>query len=141
MDVLTLPFLEADAEERHYPFGELAAAGAHLAAGSDWAVSSPNPVLAIHVAVNRVEPGGSQQPLGPEHHKLSPQQILDAYTQGTAWINHMDSDTGIIRPGALADLAILDRNLFDIPAEELHTAQVDETWIAGERVFARLDPS
>jgi len=141
LDVLTLPFLEADAEERHYPFGELAAAGAHLAAGSDWAVSSPNPVLAIHVAVNRVEPGGAQQALGPEHNKLSLKQILDAYTQGTAWINHLDSDTGIIRPGALADLAILDRNLFDIPAEELHTAQVDETWIAGERVFARLDPS
>ncbi|WP_284982728.1 amidohydrolase [Arthrobacter sp. efr-133-TYG-118] len=139
LDELTLPFLEADAEERHYPFGELAATGAHLAAGSDWAVSSPNPVLAIHVAVNRVEPGGALPPLGPEQHKLTLKQILDAYTQGTAWINHLDTDTGIIRPGALADLAILDRNLFDIPVEELHTARVDETWIAGERVFARAD--
>jgi predicted amidohydrolase YtcJ len=139
LDELTLPFLDADAEERHYPFGELAAAGAHLAAGSDWAVSSPNPILAIHVAVNRVEPGGMLPPLGPEQHKLSLKQILDAYTQGTAWVNHIDADTGIIRPGAFADLAILDRNLFDIPVEELHTAQVDETWIAGERVFARLD--
>ncbi|MHA7304251.1 amidohydrolase [Arthrobacter sp. TMN-49] len=139
LDELTLPFMDAEAENRHYPFGELAAAGAQLVAGSDWAVSSPNPLLAIHVAVNRVEPGGTLPPLGPDKHKLSLKQILDAYTQGTAWINHLDADTGIIRPGALADLAILDRNLFEVPVADLHKAQVDETWIAGERVFARLD--
>ncbi|WP_186759329.1 amidohydrolase [Arthrobacter alpinus] len=137
LDELTLPFMEDDAVERHYPFGELAAAGAHLAAGSDWAVSSPNPMLAIHVAVNRVEPGGSLPALGPEQHKLTLKAILDAYTQGTAWVNHLDAATGTIRPGALADLAILDKNLFDIPSEDLHTVQVDQTWIAGELVFAR----
>lgn len=139
LDELTLPFMEEGAVERHYPFGQLAAAGAHLAAGSDWAVSSPNPILAIHVAVNRVEPGGHLPALGPAQHKLSVKQIVDAYTQGTAWVNHFDAETGTIRPGAYADLAILDKNLFDIPEEELYTVQVDQTWIAGERVYTRLD--
>ncbi len=139
LDELTLPFLAEDAEERHYPFGELAAAGVRLAAGSDWSVSSPDPIQAIHVAVNRVGPGDDRPPLGPERQKLTLAQAVDAYTQGTARINHLDRVTGRLTPGAHADLVILDRNLFDLRSEDLHTARVDETWIGGERVFARLE--
>ncbi|MFT4232584.1 MAG: amidohydrolase [Leucobacter sp.] len=137
LDELTLPFMAGDAEQHHYPFGELAAAGAHLAAGSDWPVSSPDPIQAIHVAVNRVAPGSERPPLGPDTQKLTLKQALDAYTQGTARINHLDHSTGRLRDGYHADLAIIDRNLFELPTEELHTAVVDETWIDGERVHVR----
>ncbi|MFJ3958034.1 amidohydrolase [Arthrobacter sp. NPDC090010] len=137
MDELTLPFLEPDAEERHYPFGELARHGARLAAGSDWPVSTADPLAAIHVAVNRVGPGERREPLGPDHQKLSLKQILDAYTQGTAWLNRLDHLTGTLSEGALADFAVLDRNIFELPAEQLHSARVLQTWIDGEQVFER----
>ncbi|WP_416403313.1 amidohydrolase [Arthrobacter sp. LFS091] len=137
LDTLTLPFLEPGAEDRHYPFGELAAAGARLVAGSDWPVSTADPIAAIHVAVNRASPGEDLPALGPESQKLSTKQIVDAYTQGTAWINHLDPDTGTLEPGKLADLAVLDVNIFDVPVEELHRAVVTQTWIGGECVYHR----
>ncbi|SEJ67440.1 hypothetical protein SAMN04487917_10983 [Arthrobacter sp. yr096] len=137
LDTLTLPFLEPGAEARHYPFGELAAAGARLVAGSDWPVSTADPIAAIHVAVNRTAPGEDLPPLGPESQKLSLQQILNAYTQGTAWINHLDAETGTLEPGKLADLAVLDVNLFELSPEELHRAVVTQTWIGGECVYDR----
>ncbi|SDQ08456.1 amidohydrolase [Leucobacter chromiiresistens] len=139
LDTLTLPFLADDAEDHHYPFGELVASGSRLAAGSDWPVSSPDPVQAIHIAVNRRSPGSDLPPLGPESQKLTLAQALDAYTQGTARVNHLDHATGRIEPGYYADLAILDRNLFELAREDLHTARVDETWIGGERVYARAE--
>lgn len=137
LDELTLPFLPAGAVDRHYPFGELAAAGAPLAAGSDWPVSSPDPIQAIHVAVNRVSPGGDGPPLGGPEQRLTLAQALDAYTQGSARVNHLDRVTGRLEPGFHADLAILDRDLFALPADELCTARVDETWIAGVRRYRR----
>ena len=137
MDTLTLPFLEPGAEGRHYPFGELASADARLVAGSDWPVSTADPIAAIHVAVNRTAPGEDLPPLGPESQKLSLKQILDAYTHGSAWINHLDAETGTLEPGKLADLAVLDLNIFDLPAEELHRAVVTQTWIGGECVYDR----
>ncbi|MGA8789374.1 MAG: amidohydrolase family protein, partial [Paenarthrobacter sp.] len=76
-------------------------------------------------------------PLGPESQKLSLHQIVGAYTHGTAWINHLDTATGTVEPGKLADLAILDVNLFDLPVEELHRAVVTQTWIGGECVYDR----
>ncbi|MET4096030.1 amidohydrolase [Arthrobacter sp. UYCu712] len=137
LDTLTLPFLEPGAEDRHYPFGELAAAGARLVAGSDWPVSTADPIAAIHVGVNRTAPEEDLPPLGRQLQKLSLKQILDAYTQGSAWINHLNAQTGTLEPGKLADLAVLDTNLFDLPNKELHRAVVTQTWIGGECVYDR----
>ncbi|MBB2995348.1 ABC transporter substrate-binding protein [Paeniglutamicibacter cryotolerans] len=71
LDELTLPFMAPGSADRHYPFGELEATGAHLAAGSDWPVSSANPIAGIHVAVNRTSPGSGLPALGEERQKLS----------------------------------------------------------------------
>lgn len=140
LDELTLPFLGAGpdaAEARHYPFGDLAVAGARLAAGSDWPVSSPSPIEAIHVAVNRVSPGSSLPQLGPDSQKLTPGRMLNAYTSGTAYVNHLDEVVGRLTPGRFADLAVIDRNLFGLDPSELASARVDETWIGGEQVYLR----
>ena len=56
LDQLTLPFLQDGQEERQYPFGDFVRAGVRLAAGSDWPVSSADPIEAVHIAVNRATP-------------------------------------------------------------------------------------
>jgi predicted amidohydrolase YtcJ len=133
MDDLTLPFLDADLGRWHYPFGDLHAAGARLAAGSDWPVSSPDPMQGVHVAVNRVLPGTGREPFLPRQ-RLSLAVALEAYTAGSAYVNHLD-DTGRIEAGFRADLAVLDRDPFAAPPDEIGATGVAMTFVDGKRVF------
>lgn len=137
IDELTLPFLQDGAEARQYPFGDLVRHGARLAAGSDWPVSSADPMDAIHIAVNRIAPGLDAEPLGGEHQRLDLETAMAAYTSGTAYVNHRDHDTGYIREGYLANLVVLEPNPFSLPKEEIHRATVTSTWIEGTSAFTR----
>jgi predicted amidohydrolase YtcJ len=139
LDELTLPFLRSGAEARHYPFGDLVRSGARLAAGSDWPVSSADPIAAIHVAVNRAYPGSALPPLGGAQQRIDLATALVAYTSGTARINHREADTGSIRPGFLANLVVISPNPFALPTSDIHTATVQSTWIDGEPVYIRSD--
>ncbi len=88
-------------------------AGATLAFGSDWSVSTPDPLALIEVAVNRVAPDDrAGEPFLPVE-RLDLPAALDAATIGAAYANRLDATTGSIEPGKLADLAVLDRDLFD----------------------------
>lgn len=137
IDELTLPFLQDGAEARQYPFGDLVRHGARLAAGSDWPVSSPDPMDAIHIAVTRVAPGIDAEPLGGDHQRLDLATAMAAYTSGTAYVNHRDHDTGYVREGYLANLVVLDPDPFGLPADEIHRSTVVATWIEGELVYSR----
>ncbi|MGV9456229.1 amidohydrolase [Streptomyces sp. NPDC003635] len=134
MDELTIPFLGPERAGWQYPFGALLRSGARLAAGSDWPVSSPDPLQGVHVAVNRVEPGGSGPVFLPGE-RLGLAEALTAYTAGSAYVNHLD-DTGQVRPGALADLVLLDRDPFAGPPEEIAYTRVVQTFVGGARVYA-----
>lgn len=141
MDDLTIPFLGEPRWRWQYPFGSLVRAGAVLAMGSDWGVSSPNPLEEIHVAVNRVMPPDypytvdTREVFLPEE-RLDLPTALAAFTMGSAYVNHLDRETGSIEAGKLADLVVLDRNLFEHPVEEISEARVELTLVEGERVFA-----
>ena len=138
---LTLPFLGAPRDAWQYPFGDLLRSGAVLAAGSDWSVSTPNPLAAIHVAVNRRSAPGHEE---GEFEAFLPEQAIDlatsltAYTAGSAFVNHLD-DTGTIAAGMLADLVVLDRDPFAAPASEIGATRVLQTFVEGERVYASPD--
>jgi predicted amidohydrolase YtcJ len=138
MDELTIPFIGPQRAARQYLFADLLRSGARLAAGSDWAVSSANPLRAIHVAVNRSLPGAT----GAEAEPFLPGQSLDlaqalaAYTIGSAHVNHLDDQTGAIEPGRLADLIVLDRDPFAAPAAQIADTRVLRTYVAGQQVFA-----
>jgi predicted amidohydrolase YtcJ len=129
---LTLPFLGPERATRQYPFGDLHRAGARLVAGSDWPVSTPNPLEAIHVAVHRMAYGESgpagSEPFLPDQ-ALSLEVALAAYTSGSAWACHRD-DAGRIEPGAVADLVLLDRDVFESP-DEVGAASVERVWVGG----------
>jgi len=134
---LTLPVLGAERSGWQYPFGDLHRAGARLVAGSDWPVSTPDPLAAIHVAVNRWargEPGpAGREPFLPAQ-ALSLEAAFAAYTSGSAWVNHRD-DAGRLERGAVADLVVLDRDPFVAPLAEVGAARVVSTWVAGVPVF------
>ena len=137
MTELTIPFLGPERAARQYPFADLHAAGARLVAGSDWPVSTPDPLAAIHTAVHRTSwgepaPAGTE-PFGP-HQALAAEVAFAAYTSGSAWVNHRD-DAGVVAPGAVADLVVLDRDPFVVP-DEIGAARVVSTWVAGTCVHA-----
>ena len=139
---LTLPFLGSPRDAWQYPFGDLLRAGAVLAAGSDWSVSTPNPLAAIHTAVNRK--AGRAWAEG-DYDAFLPEQAIDlatsltAYTAGSAWVNHLDAATGTVEVGKLADLAVLDRDPFAGPADEIGDARVLQTFVGGARVYSADD--
>jgi predicted amidohydrolase YtcJ len=143
MTELTLPFLGPDRSAWQYPFGSLIRGGAPLAIGSDWPVSSPNPLWLLHVAVNRMAPWDtsaepdprSGEPFLPDE-RLDLPTALAAATAGSARVNHFD-DSGTIQAGYRADLTVLDRNLFEHPPSEIGRAQVDLTMAGGRIVYAR----
>jgi predicted amidohydrolase YtcJ len=96
------------------------------------------------MAVNRVAPGSYRDVLGEEAVRdvFLPDERLDLptavrmFTLGSAYVNHLDDVTGSIEVGKRADLVVLDRNLFDLPAEELLEAKALLTMVDGERVHA-----
>jgi hypothetical protein len=135
MDELTIPFLGPERTARQYPFGALLASGARLAGGSDWPVSSPDPLQGIHTAVNRVAPGADGPVFLPEQ-RIGLAAALDLYTAGSAYVCHTD-DTGRIAEGHLADLTVLDRDLQRQPPERIADASVDLTFVGGRCVYAR----
>ncbi|MGW5127129.1 amidohydrolase [Streptomyces sp. NPDC004069] len=135
MDELTIPFLGPERAGRQYPFASLLRAGATLAAGSDWSVSSPDPLAGIHVAVNRMQPGATDGRVFLPEQRLDLPTAVAAYTAGSAHVNGLD-DTGTLRPGHLADLVVLDRDIFTAPADEIHTARVLRTYVGGALVHS-----
>ncbi|KUJ69606.1 amidohydrolase [Streptomyces albus subsp. albus] len=135
MDELTIPFLGPERAAWQYPFGDLLRAGATLAAGSDWPVSSPNPLEGIHVAVNRAEPGATDGRVFLPEQRLDTATAVAAYTAGSAHVNGLD-DTGTLRPGHLADLIVLDRDILTGPPEEIAEARVERTYVGGRLVHS-----
>ena len=131
MDNLTIPFI-GERWRWQYPFRSLQAAGAVLAMGSDWSVSTPNPLLEIELAVERVadESRGLREPLLPDE-RLDLIDALAAFTAGSAYVNHLDTETGTLEVGKAADLAVLDRDLFDRGAGAIGESRVIGTFIEG----------
>ena len=136
MEKLALPFLGSDRAQLQYPFGDLLRSGATLAMGSDWSVTTANPLEEIEVAVTRVDPENrGNAPFLPEQ-ALPLEVALAAFTSGSAYVNH-DEEGGALQVGRRADLALLDRNLFTSGAGEVADAHVDMTVAGGKVVYER----
>ena len=134
MDELTIPFLGPERSTHQYPFASLLAAGARLAFGSDWTVSSANPLLEMEVAVTRVAPETRDaKPFLPEQ-RISLADALTAFTAGSAFVNRLD-ETGTIAPGKIADLAVIDHDVFAPGAGPIGDAKVVLTLVGGRVVF------
>jgi predicted amidohydrolase YtcJ len=134
---LTEPALGPARSRWLYPIASMARTGAVLAAGSDWSVSSLNPLDGIEMGVHHREPDSpKQKPWHPEE-RVDLATMIAMYTINAAYANHQERETGSIEVGKLADLVVLDRNLFAIPPEEIPRAQVMRTMLEGKTVYVK----
>ncbi len=118
-----------------YVFKSLLEHGAHLAFGSDWTVAPIDPLLGIYAAVTRRTLDGKNPDGWIPEQKISVEQALKAYTSGDAFGVFAEGSRGMLRKGYRADLVLLDRDLFNIPPEEIESAQVRATIVGGRPVF------
>ncbi len=135
-----LPMMGDDRAKRHFPFETLRANGARIVAGSDWPVSDPNPLWAMHTGTTRLAPSTDPHATGRAltdpllaTEALPFGTVLDAYTGTAAWVGRLESTTGRLEAGFAADLVLLDRDISS--GDGLDTARVAETWAAGRSVY------
>lgn len=132
---LTIPALGPARSRWLYPIGSLLASGAIVTGGSDWTVSSLNPLDAIQVALTR---RGVEAPVGPAwipEERAGLAEMLRAYTINGAYAGRLERETGSLAVGKLADLVVLDRNLFATPVTEIHAVRVLLTLLEGVEVW------
>lgn len=128
---LVRPYISDSAYRYMYPAQSLHKAGATIAGGSDWPVSSPNPFNAIAQAETRKGPLGV---LNAEQ-SLDRESMFYAYTLNAAKALRLDRQIGSLAPGKQADLIVLDRDVFKVSDSELFDTQVLETFFAGKSVY------
>ncbi|MGH3265739.1 MAG: amidohydrolase family protein, partial [Trebonia sp.] len=135
---LTLPFVGLERANWQYRIASLLRVGTRVAFGSDWPVSSADPIQEIHVAVNRMlssrlgRPGTDETavPLLPAE-AIGVDTAVDAFTRGVAYVNHEEDAAGTLEPGKLADLAVLDQDIYAVPPQAIGHTSVALTIAAG----------
>jgi predicted amidohydrolase YtcJ len=145
MEQLTLPFVGPERAAWQYQIGSLARRGTRIAFGSDWPISSADPLQEIHVAVNRVlsERLGRrgdpecENPFLPEQ-AITLDDAIGAFTSGVAWVNHEENAAGKLLPGLRADVVVLDQDLFAISPSAIGDTSAVMTVANGRVVFGDL---
>jgi predicted amidohydrolase YtcJ len=133
---LTEPVLGPERSSRLYPLGSVAAAGGTIVGGSDWGVSSLNPLEAMEVGVTRCDPAATEPctPWLPKE-RVSLDRMIAAYTIVGAQLAFEEKVAGSISVGKAADLVVLDRDLFTIPPQQISNARVLLTMLDGHDVY------
>jgi hypothetical protein len=137
---LTMPSMGPERMKLIYPIHSVLSSGAHLAAGSDWTVSTLSPLKAMQIATTRKAPGKPYAKVLLKDECVSLKDILAAYTTGGAYANHSEDSTGSLTVGKAADFIVLDRDIFAIKPEQLGQTRVLKTFVDGKLVFDRSRP-
>ncbi len=138
---LNLPVLGQERVNRMYPMASMHKAGAVIVGGSDWIYGPIDPLDSIEVAVTRQDPDDANALVGNTAESIDLATAIDAYTRNAAWVMHQEDQTGSIDVGKRADIVVLDRNLFAIPATEINEASVLFTIFDGEIVYRQSTPN
>jgi len=134
IDKATVKYLGPERSRYLYPARSLRDAGAKIAGGSDWGVSSFDAFIAMEHAITRSERRG-RPPLLPEQSLLL-QDMVDAYTINAAFALKQELTTGSIEVGKRGDFIVLDRDIFSIDPFDLHDTLVTSTYLDGREVYA-----
>ncbi|HSD69500.1 MAG TPA: amidohydrolase [Woeseiaceae bacterium] len=125
----------SDRVNRFYPVASVAKSGGLVVGGSDWDVSSLNPLDAIETAVTRQNPYTDEGPVLGSGENIDLQLALDMYTRNAARVMRLDTVSGSLEVGKRADLIVLDRDLFAVPVREVNEARVLQTLLDGVEVY------
>jgi predicted amidohydrolase YtcJ len=120
-----------------YAFRSLLDSGARLAFGTDWTVAPLDPVLTIYAAVTRRTLDGKNPNGWVPEQKISVEEAVQAYTVGSAYAEFQEAVKGSLTPGKLADIVIIDSDIFTIKPEEIERAKVVMTILDGRVVYER----
>jgi hypothetical protein len=120
-----------------YAFESLRRAGAVLAFSSDWTVAPLSPILGIYAAVTRRTLDGKNPGGWVPEEKVPVEEAVRAYTVNGAWVQFAEAAKGSIERGKLADLVVLDRDIFTIPPEEIVRAKVRMTIFDGRIIYGK----
>lgn len=118
-----------------HAYKSLLETGATVVFGSDWFVAPPTPLEGIYAAATRRTLDG-KNPAGwvPEQ-KISVEKALKAYTVTPAYAGFEEDIKGTLEPGKLADIVILEENIFDIPPQNIWDVKVAKTIVGGKVVY------
>ncbi len=120
-----------------YAWNSLKKTGAKLAFGTDYSVEPLNPMEGLYAAVTRKDRLGEEGNGWFPEEKLSMEDAIYYYTHGAAYAQFMDDRKGILKTGYLADIVLVDKDLFEIPEEEIMKTRVLITITGGRVVFER----
>lgn len=123
--------------EGAYAWVMLRKAGVTLALGSDFPVEPANPFYGLHAAVTRQDRQGQPPGGWRADQALTLQQALAGFTLDAAFAGGAETKVGTLVPGHWADFILIDRDPFAIAPAELFQVQVEETWLAGKRVYQK----
>ena len=124
-----------DRASRGWPWNSIRRTGGRLAFGSDWPIVSFDPFLGLNSAVNRTTRDGRPAGGWLPHERLTLADALTGYTSGSAWAAREDAFKGTLEPGMLADVVILDRDLFAGSPSGIMAASVQTTILDGKVVY------
>jgi hypothetical protein len=127
----------AERSKTTYAFRSLLEGGAHVAFGSDWYVAPASPIEGIYAAVTRRTLDDKNPDGWVPGQKITVEQALHAYTYAGAFASFEDDRKGTLKPGMLADMALIDRDLTAIAPETIRDARVLKTIVGGRVVFSR----
>ena len=132
---LDIPMLGEERTWQMYPIKSVRDAGGRIVGGSDYWVTDLNPLWAIEAAITRQDPHSNDGLVLNEDERVDLETMLAAYTINGAYQMSLENEQGSIEVGKRADLVVLDRNLFDIPASEISEANVTMTIFDGRVVY------
>jgi predicted amidohydrolase YtcJ len=111
--------------------------GSRIACGSDFPVESPNPFYGIHAAVTRQDAAGKPAAGWHAEQAMTITEALRCFTLDAAYAGHQENAIGSLEAGKWADFIVIDRDLFKVPAAEIRTTGVLQTWVAGRQVYGK----
>jgi hypothetical protein len=132
---LDIPMLGEERTYQMYPIGSVAKSGGRIVGGSDYFVTDLNPLHAIETAITRQDPYTNEGPVLDADERVDLDTMIAAYTIDGAYLMGLENKQGSIEVGKRADLVVLDRNLFAIPASEINQAKVRMTLFDGRIVY------
>ncbi|MBK6480095.1 MAG: amidohydrolase [Saprospiraceae bacterium] len=135
MTELNFPYLGKERIEWQYPIGSLKRAGATLAFGSDWNVSTQNPFYCMQVAVTRRGPDSISRPPWTPQHLIDRYSVVHGYTANGAYLTFREKESGTLEKGKWADLIVLDQDPLLCDTFSIFKTKVLKTYFKGQLVY------